>query len=807
MKKLLSIILAIVLLFSTMPLGVFSITANASTSGTTGDCTWSLDNDVLTISGNGSMADYGYNSGLPWGTNIRKVLIENGVTSIGNYAFKNCASLTSVTIPNSVTSIGVSAFSSCGLLANINIPDSVTSIGDDAFFYCTSLTSVTIPNSVTSIGNYAFKNCTSLTSITIPNSVTSIGANALDKSILIYCFKNTAAEEFAKFNYNTYVYLDDNDENSIFSGRVGKYTWCLDKRNGILKLTGSGELIDFDYNGAPWYEHRSFITSIDFPDTITKIGENAFRGCSSIVNIDLPDSVTKIGWAAFSGCVKLTNVIVGVNVSNISQVAFYECNNIKNVYIKDIESWCNINFERGMDYNSSNPLFAGGNLYLNNEMLVELSIPNEIMKINEMAFYNCNSIKSVKFNSSIKTIGSLSFYSCNNLEEINIPNSVTKIGDNAFGDCRKLASINIPNSVMEIGAGAFRDCIKLASITIPSSVSSINYYTLKGCNNLEKIIIYNEKCKFDSNCGLNYNHKIYGFKGSTTETFAEKIGAEFIDVETIHSHTWNDASCTIAKMCRDCGKQEGKALGHRYTNSCDTSCNECKAIRSIKHTYTNACDKTCNICKATRSIKHSYKDVVTKKATLKKNGKIVEKCSVCGSVYKKTTVYYPKTIKLSTTSYTYNGKAKKPGVTIKDSKGKTISSKYYKVTYASGRKNVGKYKVTIKFTGNYSGTKTLYFTINPVKTSVSKLTAAKKALTVSISKKTKQVTGYEIQYATNKKFSKAKTTTVKNYKTTKVTLKKLSAKKTYYVRVRTYKTVKGKKYYSGWSTVKYKKTK
>jgi len=220
---------------------------------------------------------------------------------------------------------------------------------------------------------------------------------------------------------------------------------------------------------------------------------------------------------------------------------------------------------------------------------------------------------------------------------------------------------------------------------------------------------------------------------------------------------------------------------------------------------------TCTVCQATRiatieKIAHTYKNYLTK-ATLKKNGSIVNKCSVCGSVYKKTTVYYPKTIKLSATSYTYNGKTKTPTITVKDSKGKTISKSNYTVKYASGRKNVGKYKVTITFKGNYSGTKTLYFNINPVKTSVTKLTAAKKALTVSISKKTKQVTGYEIQYATNKKFSKAKKATIKSYKTTKTTLKKLSAKKTYYVRVRTYKTVGKTKYYSGWSTVKYKKTK
>ena len=164
-------------------------------------------------------------------------------------------------------------------------------------------------------------------------------------------------------------------------------------------------------------------------------------------------------------------------------------------------------------------------------------------------------------------------------------------------------------------------------------------------------------------------------------------------------------------------------------------------------------------------------------------------------------------ITLSKTSYTYNGKAQKPTVTVKNANGTKLTTSSYTVTYASGRKNVGKYKVTIKMKGNYTGTKTLYFKINPVKTSIKSLTAGSKKLTVNITKKSTQVTGYQIQYSTSKKFTSAKTKTVSSYKTTKATLSGLKAKKTYYVKVRTYKTVNGTKYYSGWSTVKYKKTK
>ena len=165
-------------------------------------------------------------------------------------------------------------------------------------------------------------------------------------------------------------------------------------------------------------------------------------------------------------------------------------------------------------------------------------------------------------------------------------------------------------------------------------------------------------------------------------------------------------------------------------------------------------------------------------------------------------------VSLSGASLTYNGAVRKPAVTVKNQNGVTLTNgASYTVTYASGRKNVGTYKVTVKMKGNYTGSKTLTFTINPPKTAVSKLTAGKKSLKVTVAKKSAQVTGYQVQYATSKSFKTYKTKTLSSYKTVSTTLPGLTAKKTYYVRVRTYKMVNGKKYYSGWSAVKAMKTK
>ena len=204
---------------------------------------------------------------------------------------------------------------------------------------------------------------------------------------------------------------------------------------------------------------------------------------------------------------------------------------------------------------------------------------------------------------------------------------------------------------------------------------------------------------------------------------------------------------------------------------------------------------------------HDFATVITP-ATLTKNGSVAEKCE-CGEIQSTKPIYYPKTIKLSKTAFTYNGKAQKPTVTVKDSKGKVIAAKNYKVTYPKGMKAIGAYKVKITFKGNYSGTKTLTYKINPKGTALDKVTSPKaKQLKATWKKQTTQTTGYQIQYSTDKSFKKdCKTATVSKNKTTSKTVGKLKSKKTYYVRVRTYKIVGKTKCYSSWSKAKYVKVK
>lgn len=203
---------------------------------------------------------------------------------------------------------------------------------------------------------------------------------------------------------------------------------------------------------------------------------------------------------------------------------------------------------------------------------------------------------------------------------------------------------------------------------------------------------------------------------------------------------------------------------------------------------------------------HSYSNVINK-ATLTADGEIVYKCS-CGSVAARNTIYKIDSVKLSSTLYTYNGKAKKPSVKVYDRAGNQINSSNYTVQYQTGRTTVGKYAVKVTFKNNYSGTKTLYFKIRPQGTNLVSVTPGSKRFTVKWNKQTTQTTGYQIQYATNSSFtSNVVTLSNSNNNTASTTIKNLKAKKKYYVRIRTYKIVNSTKYYSAWSGYKYVTTK
>jgi len=388
-KRIFSFVLAVLMIASLLPATALAVDiVDSGTCGAKGsNLTWTLDSEgVLTISGSGDMHGYG-SSDAPWygsRSRVKSAVIAEGVTSIGESAFENCRSLTSVTIPNSVTSIGWSAFFYCKSLTSVTIPDSVTSVGAYAFLGCTSLTSVTIPNSVTSIGGCAFDECWSLTSVTIPDSVTSIGDSA-----------------FASCTSLTSVTIPD----SVTSIGGGAFAWCtsltgiwVTEGNSHYSSDASGVL--FSKDKTTLVQYPGAFAAYAIPDSVTSIGAGAFGGCTSLTSVTIPDSVTSIGQHAFNGCRSLTSVTIPDGVTSIGAYAFSECSSLTSV-----------------------------------------TIPDSVTSIGGIAFGNCKSLTSVTIPDSVTSIGGGAFQGCISLTSVTIPDSVTSIGDGAFASCTSLTDV------------------------------------------------------------------------------------------------------------------------------------------------------------------------------------------------------------------------------------------------------------------------------------------------------------------------------------------------------------------------------
>ena len=288
------------------------------------------DDGTLTISGTGDMPSYVVEDDVPgynYQGNIEKVVIKDGVTSIGKNAFSYCLSLTSITIPNSVTSIGERAFENCSSLTSLTIPNSVTSIGDCAFYLCRSLTSVTIPNSVTSIGNYAFSECSSLTSVTIPNSVTSIGHEAFENCSSLTSL--TIPNSVTSIGNYAFRYCSGLTSITVEKGNT-KYD-SRDNCNAIIE-TNTNKLIAGCKN-----------TTI--PNSVTSIGGFAFEGCSGLTSITIPNSVTSIENGAFDGCSGLTSITFErTTPPEFGEDVFYKVDISISVYVpaNSIEAYKNV---------------------------------------------------------------------------------------------------------------------------------------------------------------------------------------------------------------------------------------------------------------------------------------------------------------------------------------------------------------------------------------------------------------------------------------------------------------------------------
>jgi len=484
--------------------------------------------------------------------NLINVTIPNSVTSIGKGMFMGCSSLTSVTIDSSATSIDDWVFGYCNSLTSVTISNEVTRIGENAFYECESLTSVTIPDSVVSIGRFAFNGCSSLENIAIPDSVTSIGEGAFSdcKSLTSITIPDSVK------SIGDYAFLRCSSLTSVIIGN---------------SVTSIGD--------AAFYE-CSRLTNITIPDSVTSIGAIAFVYCSSLTSVTIGKGVTSIGdeaflycsnletvqWDAtactnagsyshpiFTSCSKLTNVVIGENVTSFPIATFYKCSSLNKVnHLGDVSSWFGIIFG---SYDA-NPLYYAHNLYLNDELVTDLVIPDSVTSIGEYAFYGCSSLKSITIPNSVTSIDSHAFFGCDELTKITIPDSITSIGVSTFEGCSSLQyneynnglylgnktnpyvvlvkakdtniiTCSVNKNTKVVNREAFRGCRSLTSIIMPDSVISIGDAAFDGCSSLTSVIIGNSVTSIgDAAFSYCSNLNTVYYKGTVEDWAKINIGSD-----------------------------------------------------------------------------------------------------------------------------------------------------------------------------------------------------------------------------------------------------------------------------------------
>ena len=351
------------------------------------------------------------------GERVTKLVLPEGLKSVGTDAFAGCTGLTEVTIHDGVTAIGGSAFSGCSGLTGVTIPSHVTDIGDSAFSDCSGLTEMVIPHSVKAIGVGVFKKCNRLTKITVDPG------NA--------------------------HYMSQNDILLTRDGRT-----LVQGVNGAVTIPSGVTVI-----GESAFEDYDGLTQVTIPAGVEVIGPAAFYGCGGLTDVAIPAGVEAIGAYAFCGCSGLADVVIPASVTNIGERAFVACGRLKAI---SVEAGNEVYSSRnGMLLNKDGKTLIQG-------VNGEVEIPPGVVTIGEWAFVYYADLTRVVIPASVRNIGAYAFHYCESLTNVVMQGGVTNIGDGAFGECGNLMDVFIPNSVQSIGYSAFAYCGRLSNVTLPA---------------------------------------------------------------------------------------------------------------------------------------------------------------------------------------------------------------------------------------------------------------------------------------------------------------------------------------------------
>ncbi len=341
------------------------------------------------------------------------------------------------------------------------------------------------------------------------------------------------------------------NENLDVGGCGADLIWTYDKTSGVLTITGSGEMLDYNSYGAsrvPWQPYRETLTEVVFPSGLTHVGAGAFRDCTALKSVVLPDGVEQLSNSVFANCAKLEHVVLPARMTKIGIGAFGGCSSLKEISLPN--QLTQIGDSAFQDCAAlSKVILPDGLTQLGNELfsdcraLTEVVLPKNLSRLPNGMFRRCYSLPQVTFPAGLTAIGDEAFGSCTGLQSVDLPEGLRAIGDRAFWNCDGLKSLALPTGLERIGASAFYDCRNLTSVSLPDGLVSIGADAFLRCSALTSVEIPSSVTAIGAHAlgydvlflddGTEENVKlsdftIYGAAGSAAQAYAEENGFPFI---------------------------------------------------------------------------------------------------------------------------------------------------------------------------------------------------------------------------------------------------------------------------------------